>query len=60
MNDGVTLATRDYGGLGSDVLFVPGAGQTLVDCDLLAPHLKPQSGLVGAASDGAGTVSAAV
>lgn len=38
-NGRVALATRDYGGDGPDLLFLPGAGQTLVDCDLLAPWL---------------------
>jgi pimeloyl-ACP methyl ester carboxylesterase len=38
-NGPVALATRDYGGDGPDLLFLPGAGQTLVDCDLLAPWL---------------------
>ena len=38
-NGPLALATRDYGGDGPDLLFVPGAGQTLVDCDLLAPTL---------------------
>jgi pimeloyl-ACP methyl ester carboxylesterase len=39
VNNGVVLATRDYGGNGPDVLFLPGGGQTLVDGDLLAPYL---------------------
>jgi pimeloyl-ACP methyl ester carboxylesterase len=38
-NGPVSLATRDYGGDGPDLLFIPGGGQTLVDCDVLAPYL---------------------
>jgi pimeloyl-ACP methyl ester carboxylesterase len=40
-NGDVILATRDYGGTGPDLLFLPGGGRSLVDCDLLAPHLTP-------------------
>jgi pimeloyl-ACP methyl ester carboxylesterase len=61
-NGAVALATRDYGGDGPDLIFLPGAGQTLVDCDLLAPWLTDHHRVVsmdlrghGASDDGAFT-----
>src|SRR5690349_15580805 len=41
VNGAVSLATRDYGGDGPDLLFIPGGGQTLADCEVLAPFLTP-------------------
>jgi pimeloyl-ACP methyl ester carboxylesterase len=66
-NGEVTLATRDYGGSGPDLLFIPGAGQTLVDCGVLAPHLVAHHRVVamdlrshGHSSEGTFTFEAAL
>jgi pimeloyl-ACP methyl ester carboxylesterase len=63
----VTLAVRDYGGHGPDLLFIPGAGQTLADCGVLAPHLVGHHRVVamdlrghGYSSDGPFTWEAAL
>jgi pimeloyl-ACP methyl ester carboxylesterase len=66
-NGSMSLATRDYGGDGPDLLFLPGGGQTLVDCDLLAPWLTAHHRVVamdvrghGASGDGTFTWEAAL
>jgi pimeloyl-ACP methyl ester carboxylesterase len=66
-NGRVALATRDHGGEGPDLLFLPGAGQTLVDCDLLAPWLTAHHRVVamdlrghGGSGDGTFTWDAAL
>jgi pimeloyl-ACP methyl ester carboxylesterase len=44
--DGIDIAVRDYGGTGSPILFIPGAGRSLVDIDPMAPHLTGSHRLV--------------
>lgn len=53
------MAFRDYGGSGPDLLYLHGAGGTLAEADLLAPHLTRSHRLVamdirghGRSSDG--------
>lgn len=58
-NGSVTLATRDYGGNGPDLLYLPGGGQNLVDCDLLAPYWTPHFRVVAMDVRGHGFSSAA-
>lgn len=45
--DGVRLATRDFGGSGSPLLYIPGAGCSLVDAEPIAPFLTGSHRLVG-------------
>src|SRR5581483_9794293 len=44
--DGVAIATRDFGGDGSPIVFIHGAGANLVDAAVIAPYLTEQHRLV--------------
>ena len=47
LGDGLRLSVRDFGGEGSPILYIPGAGRSLVDAEVIVPYLVDDHRVLG-------------